>query len=252
MAVSASKVKAICTASETELVRASRKPVLQRLTATELQRHVTRARKLADKWENQGRKQVRSRSPQAGTTDRDANTELKVEIFRDALTSFSAQLAAMEAAGATGGPQKVRLSKSRRSASHRASRSESRQEIAEQKRTIVAKAKKNATKKVAAGASASAAKAAPAKAAEAASQKPIVAKKTAGTKKAAPPKPVGSKSAAKKTKVGAAAGMTTAKQRKVTTAAKKARIAASGKAGRIQGHVLARGRRAQAARDARN
>lgn len=249
MAISASKVKAVCSASEVELVRASRKPVLQRLTATELQRYVTRARKLADKWDNQGRKQVRSRSAKAGTTDRDANTALKAEIFRDALDALSAQMAAVEAAGATGGPQRgVRPSKSRRVASHRASRTGARKEIAEQKRSMAAKTSQVAKKKVAAGAKAAseegATAAAPAKAA--------AARKKTVAKKAAPPKTAASQGGAKKAKVGAVAGTTKAKQRKATTAAKKARLAAGGLAGRFHGHVTARGRRAQAARDARN
>jgi hypothetical protein len=249
MAVSAAKVKAVCTSAEAELVRASRKPALERLTATELKRYVTRARKLANKWDNAGRKQVRSRSPQAGMTDRDANTALKAEIFRDALGSLSRQLAALEAAGATGGPQRgVRPSKSRRAASHRASRSDSRKEIAEQKRAMAAKTSKVAAKKVAADATAASAEAG----AAAPPAKAAAGKKRSGAKKAASPKSAAAKSAAKKSNVGAAAGTTKAKQRKASTAAKKARLAASGLAGRFHGHVTARGRRAQAARDARN
>jgi hypothetical protein len=255
MAVSASKVKAVCTAAEVELVRASRKPVLQRLTATELSRQVARARKLADKWENQGRKQTRSRSARAGMTDRDANTALKAEIFRDALNAFSAQLAALEAARATGGPQPVRPSKSRRVASHRSSRTSARLAIAHEKRALAAKAPKRAAKKAAATVQApgvKAGKTADGNAKSAATATASVVKKKPAAKKVAPPKSATAKSRASQAKAGVGLQMSKAKQRKATTAAKKARIAASGKAGRVQGHVLARGRRAQAARDARN
>jgi hypothetical protein len=254
MAVAVSKVKAVCTASEAELVRASRKPALQRLTATELKRYVGRARKLADKWDNQGRKQVRARSSQAGMTDHDANTALKGEIFRDALSSLSAQLAAMEAAGATGGPQRGRPSKSRRVASHRASRALSRKEIAQQKRSIVAEASQATTKKGVSKSPKSGAKIAKDEVAAAAppAKATVAKKKPAAAKKVAPPKAAVFKTRATKSKVGAGAGSTAANQLKARSAAKRARVAASGKASRVQGHVLARGRRAQAARDARN
>jgi hypothetical protein len=96
MPVPAAKVRSLCTQSETELVRASRKPELAELSPAEVKRLALRARKLFDKWQGLGRGQSRVRTRQVGLGTADANTELKVQIFRDALTSFEARLAELD------------------------------------------------------------------------------------------------------------------------------------------------------------
>ena len=60
------------------------------------------ARKLFDKWLILSRSQSRVRTRQIGLGTADANTVLKVQIFRDALTSFEARLAELD--GPNAGP----------------------------------------------------------------------------------------------------------------------------------------------------
>ncbi len=104
MPVPAAKVKSLCSPSETELVRASRKPELAELTPAEVKRLAVLRRKLFDKWQGLGRGQARARTRQVGLGTADANTELKVQIFREALTSFEARLAQLD--GSTHSPAK--------------------------------------------------------------------------------------------------------------------------------------------------
>ncbi len=122
MIVPASKVKALCSASETALVRSSRKPQLEQLSATELKRLSARARKLFDKWQALGREQARARS-RAGTPKSDAsNTALKTQIFRDALTSFEARLAKLAKSAESTAKKSKPKTKKVRAAAHRATR----------------------------------------------------------------------------------------------------------------------------------
>ena len=133
------------------------------------------------------------------------------------------------------------------------SRTSARKAIAHEKRAIAAKSPQRASKKVAStaeGPAATAGKTSDGNGKSATTAK--VAKKKTAAKKAAPPKTATTKSRVGGLNTGVGLGMSKAKQRKATTAAKKARIAVSGKTGRVQGHVLARGKRKQAARDARN
>ncbi|HQX53748.1 MAG TPA: hypothetical protein PLR25_27790 [Planctomycetaceae bacterium] len=76
MTIPSNKVKALCSDSETALVRASRKGELENLSPASLRQHSVRARKLADKWRDMERGQSRTRSRQSGDTAAE-NTKLK-------------------------------------------------------------------------------------------------------------------------------------------------------------------------------
>src|SRR5580765_2623151 len=105
MTISAAKIKAICTREETALVRASRKPELDKLSKAEIKRLAVRARKLHDKWQGLGRGQSRSKRRAVGTSGVDPNTRLKAQIFREAIERFESQLKAPVARSAAKGPR---------------------------------------------------------------------------------------------------------------------------------------------------
>lgn len=258
MSVPASKVKAICTAAEVALVRASRQPALGKLSLAETKQHAQRARTLADKWEGLRRGQVRDKSRATGGIDSPGNTKLKAEIFRDALDSFSARLVQLESAGAPLGKAAKSKPKPKRSVEHRATRAEVRKQLASKEAVLNAPRRKKAAKKKAASKSTAAASASVQKALAKPGKKTAVKKKVAKASAApvAPPKKKAKKKPAKKmTMLEGVAGLvalTPGKQRQAKTAAKQRRIAAGGLTSRVRGHVSARGRRAQAARDSRN
>ncbi|MBL9123646.1 MAG: hypothetical protein JNG90_08435 [Planctomycetaceae bacterium] len=238
MAIAASKVRAVCTSSETALVRASRKPVLDELSAAELKRHAARAKKLSDKWQDLSRTHARAKEAKTGFGEADANTRLKAEIFGEALKNFEARLAKLGATGGAKAPAGKR--KKERNAEHRATRAAVRKGMAVVEEELNAPARqKKAAKAVAKAASApkpAAAAPAPAK-----SGKPK-RKKPAEVPSSIPPT---------KLKVKGLS-MTAADQRRALTAAKQSRFDRSGKTSRTLGHVVARGKRAQARRDSKN
>jgi hypothetical protein len=98
MSIPAAKIRAVCTSSEVVLVRASRKPELEKLDHATVKRLAQRARTLFDKWQDLSRGQSRTQARRTGAGSADANTLLKAQIFRDALTSFETKLAKCEAA----------------------------------------------------------------------------------------------------------------------------------------------------------
>jgi hypothetical protein len=242
MSVPAAKVKAVCTSSEAALVRASRGPALGQLNYANVKQHVAQARKLADKWEGLARGQSRERRRQSGSSEVDANTRLKAEIFREALSAFEARLKALDKA-APSPAARSSSSKRSRSTEHRATRAAVRQDLTTAKKQRNEAAAKQKLKKLASVKKVSsepkAAALAPAEA---------VAKPTAKASK--------SRVLAKPVRVTGANLATSqvapAKQLRAATVAKQARVAASGKASRAIGHTIARGKRTQARRDARN
>ncbi len=239
MAIPASKVRSVCTSSETALVRASRKPVLEELSPAELKRNAARAKKLFDKWQDLSRTHARAKSETVGFGEADANTKLKAEIFGEALKNYEARLAKLDKSksSATKGPgSKPR--KQDRNADHRASRAAVRKGMSavEDLLNTPARKKKAAAKSApAAEPAAPAESAAPAKAAKPKKSKPPVA-----TSKI-PPTQLKVKGLAQ----------SPADQRRAMTAAKKSRVVRSGKTTRTLGHVVARGKRAQARRDSK-
>jgi hypothetical protein len=268
MAIPASKVRAICTASEAELVRASRKSELDQLNHAEVEKLLGQARKLFRKWRDLGRGQARARSQKVGFGEKAANTKLKVELFGDTVKRLEVQLAKLDKAAA--GAKPASLTKKDRSAEHRATRAAVRKgmtaagdlenETKFKKRKLIANtaAKAPAAKPVAA-------KPAPSKAT---APQPAVAKSpkkaVAASKRTIAFKPsavelVESRSLTnvatlipQKKLPSKVSLLNPAKQRRAITAAKQSRVIRSGKTTRTMAHISARGKRNQARRDAKN
>jgi hypothetical protein len=245
MPVPAAKVKALCSSTEAELVRKSRPPQIKSLSLAEVKQAKARARKLADKWQGQTHKQSRAQKGSKGAAATDSNTQLKAEIFREALNAFEARQTELEAKGAKPAakkaPAKKAPSKKVKAASHRGARAAIRDELALVTEVLNRGAKM--VKKTVLNAAASIAHRNDGAEAEAADSK------TGGkSKKSTKPK-----KKVTKTVPPAKAGLPTrskAKQVRVNTKAKQARLAESGKTSRVVGHVSARGKRKQARRDA--
>jgi hypothetical protein len=240
MTIPASKVKAICTASEAALVRASRKGEIEQLGLARLKQLALRARKLANKWRDlqRGQSRVRSRSKSYG--NRDTNTLAKEQIFRDALNSFEARIAQLDVSGAPAatGSGKTTINKNVRAAEHRARRAAVRKGLTAVEDLLNAEVKKE--------------------------EKPVKPAPTHGAiaATAAPPEPSKLPTGVPRTTRPAATipkprpkGISLvqlAKQRQATTAAKHSRVVRSGKTTRVLAHVKSRGKRVQARRDAKN
>lgn len=235
MAVPAAKIKEICTADEAKLVRASRKPELEKLSAAELKKHAAVARKLYDKWLALGREQSRAKSKKVGFGESASNTKLKTEAFGDALKAFEDQLARQPG---TAAPKKKAVTKKKRNAGHRSERFDVRKELREVKESLKEPARKAAKKKAVK---------------KAAAKKKVVQKKVA--EPAASEEPV--KKAVKRTRpktvpVGnKGLNLDKGKARQANTAAKQSRLDRSGVTSRVRGHVSARGKRSQGRRDAK-
>ena len=95
MAISMGRAKALCTATELDVVRASTQQEIGKLTAARLRQKETQARKLRDKWRDQAASQKRSTQAKIGSRDADynKNSAEKAELFDEVLSRFSAQLA---------------------------------------------------------------------------------------------------------------------------------------------------------------
>jgi hypothetical protein len=144
MAISMQRAKTLCNASELELVRASTRQEIGKLSAARLRQKETRARKLRDKWQDQTKNQKRSAQAKTGSRAASANknSAAKAELFDEVLGRFSTRLAKVEAAGETAGPKgRRRSTKTARSATHRAVRAEVRAKLAEKKRSLKTKPK---------------------------------------------------------------------------------------------------------------
>jgi hypothetical protein len=132
MTVPAAKVASLCTAPESALVRASRRPELNQLTVSQLKKLVVRARKLFDKWQEQGRTQARAKSQQLGAGTIAERTELKTQIFADAVKSFEVRLAQLEA-DASAAAAKPKPKAKKKAGTHRAERANVRKSLADLK-----------------------------------------------------------------------------------------------------------------------
>jgi hypothetical protein len=244
MTVPASKVRSCCTTSEVALVRASRKGQLEKLSQSELKRLAVRARSLFDKWRDLGRGQSRARGRKVGFGELDANTGLKAQIFRDALHSFEAQIKKL--AGSTAPTAKATKPKLKRhrTAEHRSTRAAVRKGMAAVEDLLNTPGQRG--KKPAATAASTPAP--PAKPAPAVSEPTIAASPAKPTPKA--------RSAAKAAQPAKRPTKVTtidpAKQREAISAAKKSRVARSGKTTRTFAHGDSRGKRTQARRDSRS
>lgn len=126
MAISAAKIKSICTPSEIAILRASRKPELEKLSPAAIKRLAVQARGLLKKWEGLGRGQSRVLGRKTGASGVPENTALKSQAFREALELFETKLTKSAAAVKSGAkpaaaPVKNKTKKDR-SAEHRATR----------------------------------------------------------------------------------------------------------------------------------
>jgi hypothetical protein len=239
MAISMRRAKALCTANELELIKTSTRQGISKLSAARLRQKETRARKLRDKWRDQAAGQKRSAQSMAGSRAAGANKNSaeKAQLFDEVLGRFTAQLAKVEAAGETPGPMgRRRSSRSARSTSHRAARSEVRGKLAEKKRALKSEAKRSSAKAAAEASDGEA---------ESAAEMP----KQGKAKQSRPPigTHVSALDAGQKVQ-----GLHVTRQQQLSarTAAKKDRLKASGKI-RVQTNRSAANKRKQAKRDAR-
>lgn len=219
MAIPLSKAKQVCTTSEFALVRASRKPDLNKLSPEQSKNLAGRARKAFDKWQDMERGQARAGS--AGE-----RTRLKTDLFREALDRFEEKAATSSGTAKRAGAQ----SKKVRAVGHRKARAAVRKELAGASKVWGARARatggKGAVRKPAAK-KAKSGRAATASAAQ--KHRPPLkwSNLLSGGKFTASPD----------------------KQRAVRTRAKKARLAESGLTSRVRGQISASGKRNQARRD---
>jgi hypothetical protein len=231
-------VRAVCTSAEIDLVRASRKGELEHLSTVQVKRLAVRARKMLEKWQDLGRDQSRVRSRKAGFGDTAENTRLKEEIFREALTRFEARLPKAEAATQAAKKSKPKT-KSARNAGHRSARAVVRAELSAAEHMLNAQASEQ--------------KKAKEQTQVATTSMPADVQSSIQPSKATPKAKPKSRPAVKSglpaKRLASAVPAGSVPQRKVTAAAKKARLVSSGKTTRMPGHISARGKRAQARRD---
>jgi hypothetical protein len=241
--------KRMCTKAELGVVMGSRTGAIEQLSADQLMKNVASARRLRDKWRDLATEQRREtqQAQNSRVTDKNARSGEKAALFAHVLKRYEDQLKQAEAAGATGGMTLAKPAKKKvRSAGHRIKRAVVRDELKGVRSELNAASKAKVKKK-------KAVKKKPAAASAAAAPKKKVAKKKIAKKKVA--KKAVKKTAKKKPAFGVGSlGLVTAepaRQLSAETAAKKARLKASGKISRVQGHVQARGGRKQAKRDSR-
>lgn len=250
-----SQAKELCTAAELKLVEASRRDELASLSAKQLKGYIDRARKLRDKWRDVATKQRRdTQSAQnARVTSRNERSAKKAELFGEVLARFEARLPKAEAAEAKAAKSAARgqadgkPGKKGRALEHRARRADTRSDLEAQraeldaKSTRQAKAKKNRPPATPAPAESNSPT-------ETAPADDAAAKKQARNRK--PPATTAGKKALQRLPESDA--LSKRQQQAVKTAAKAARVKASGLTSRVRGHVSAATKRNQTRRDARN
>jgi hypothetical protein len=237
MTVPVSKVKLLCTTSEVALVRASRKGKLERLDSAEVKQLALRARKLLEKWQSLGREQSRARNRKVGFGEVNTNTRLKEQIFREALAQFESRLTKAEAAAANLAKKTSPKKKKEWNAEHRATRAAVRKQLSAAERQLRAQ---SAEKKYRAAQSRATPMSSPKE-----GNPPARSAKQA-SKPRSVPRVVPMAKRPTSTKVTPSGS-----QRKLSGAAKKARLESSGKTTRMLGHIGSRGKRAQARRDSK-
>jgi len=234
--LSLAQAKQLCTASEIELVEASRTPRIERWNAAQLKSKMGRARKLRDKWRDMYAAQRRKAQQQGTRGDKEADrSQQKAALFGEVLQALEAQRKV--APTATGGSTKRAPAKAKRSQGHRLIRAATRKEL-EAKR-MTKEMDKARVVKPAGGQSPSQPTPKPPKKRTVAASK----KKTAIGKKVA-------KQAAMQA-VPRDADLKPARKIGPIAAAKQNRVKISGLTTRTRGHVSARGKRNQARRDQR-
>jgi hypothetical protein len=269
MAISTSKAKSLCNASELSLVTASARLQLAALSASQLRQKVAQSRKLHDKWRDQAERQRRAAQAKQGArqTSASARSAEKAQLFAEVLERFEKRLAKVGGESTTTNKTKSPPRKTR-SAGHRADRAVVREEL-DQTRLEIKAAKQTSRTKTAAKKTAGSAK--PTKPAKPTKSKrkiqatiaiPLGSPQTEdlATSMAAdlaPSKkrsigPVQTKAARSTSQLAAAQGLrvTDVQQGRIAARAKQDRLKAAGVI-RIQKHSSARTKRRQGKRDAR-
>lgn len=93
MSITRTTIKKLCTKAETALAEKTLPQALKDLTTKQLQKKITLARKLRDKYKDLYKRQTRAaKEKTGGGNDTSARTSAKVELFADVLDIFQAQL----------------------------------------------------------------------------------------------------------------------------------------------------------------
>ncbi len=256
-ALSADRLRSLCTPAERKLLEMSESPSLSKAAHAEVQAWLGRARETRDKWRAMVGKQSRAakRAPRA-VAEANARSHAKADLFDAAVKRFEAQLktAASAVTGATKSAVKpiatlAKKPKHSRVAGHRKARAGLRAELTGKVvalNSMIAKplAKPAVSKAAVSKPAAPVVTAKPTAAAAA----PVVAKaaatsKTASKKRKLPP--------AKAAAAAQAIRFDGTKQRSALTSAKKARLKVGGLSTRRGSHIMAAGKRSQARRDKR-
>jgi hypothetical protein len=247
MSIPLAKAKTVCTAAEFGVVEASRRPKLGALSLKEAQRYAERARKLQDKWREQGRKQARGQRREVGSADLATRSQLKEQIFADALAGFESQVAKL--AAKSGGATAKATAAKKPTGKHRAVRATTRKQLRSAKVETNAAARKSAAAKKSA---------APAKRTGKKSGPSLAAKESAAIMAGLKKKLLVEDRATKRQMSGAGSAQqgnlatTAAQQLAAETAVKQNILEQTGVKSRIRGHVSARVRRDQRRRDVHN
>ncbi len=257
MAISITKARSLCSKAELDLVMASSRKNLSGHSVARLKQKIALARKLRDKWMDQGEQQRRATqaAQQARGTSANARSNEKTELFAEVLGRFEQQLAKLEGAGtpaAGGAPKRRTPPRKVRAAGHRESRAATREALQTEQEAIV---RNRAARPTAPEAPAAKPPAAGKPTVKRASKK-ATAKKKAVTKaskavvarkKNAAVRPTEAQGSLADAPKPAAIKKKTIRAKAV---AKRAGVVQSG-AVRIQKHISARGRRNQSRRDSR-
>jgi hypothetical protein len=239
-AISPAAARQLCTAAEYKLVAESSPARLKSLSEKALRAKVQRARTLRDKWTDVGTRQRRAAQRQRASRDTNAaqRSQKKASLFAEVLARLETQLKKVtQLAEPDKGRTSLRRtpSKAKRTATQRQQRSDLRTKLAKQQRELKPAAAKATAAKSSTQKSASTPTAA--RTERSASQKSLARK---AKKPSSPPTPT-----------TGLVEFNREQQREARTAATQARLKKSVISPRIQGHVSARGRRAQGRRDSR-
>lgn len=251
VAVSADRVRSLCTTAERKLLDMSESSGLSKAAHAEVQAWLGRAREARDKWRAMVGKQSRAakRAPRA-VAEANARSHAKAELFDGAVKRFEAHLktAASTVTGAAKSAVKpiaalAKKPKHSRVAGHRKARAGLRAELASKVATLNSAIVKPAAKAVASKSAAAVATAKQAVAEVAQAVVKATTSKTVSKKRKLPP--------AKAAAAAQAIRFDGAKQRSALTSAKKARLKVGGLSTRRGSHIMAAGKRSQARRDKR-
>jgi len=107
----------LCASDEWRLVSLARRNSLAKLTATQLQGHITQARRLRDKWRDLSSRQRRDvqQAQRARGTGKAARSGDKVKLFTAVLRRFEDQFAKATATAKTAPPAKAKVKKAKSS-----------------------------------------------------------------------------------------------------------------------------------------